>query len=204
MDIENPNDVPMAQSAPPVEPSVPFGSPVPSSWPRPIGIVCLVFGVLGILGGLFAIVAAIVGPKIANAFAEMGRAGMVPDQMQDHMVWAISSAGIGFCLAVVLCIAGIGIIRRRPSGIRRAKAWAWLRMVFAVAEAVFGYGIQVEAFEAMRHQDPGTFSTLPPMFGPWVAVFTSGLTVIWGCALPLFLLIWFKRKRISEDVATWN
>jgi len=207
MNAENTDNIPTAETAPPVQPSVPFGQPVPSSWPRPIGIVSLVFGVLGMLGGLFAVIGAVVGPKIASAFAEMGHVGMVTDQMRDHLVWAISSAGVGFGLAVMLCVAGIGIIRRRHRGVRWAKVWAWFKMVSAVGNAVFGYGLQVEALEAMRHQNPGAFSATPVLgrfFGPGFAIFGSFVGVLWGCALPLFLLIWFKRKRIAEDVSTWS
>jgi len=59
----------------------------------------------------------------------------------------------------------------------------------------------------MLEEDPnapaamlGVFGTVMAIIGPMILVFA----IVWGWALPIFMLIWFSRRKIKAEIAQWG
>ncbi len=52
-------------------------------------------------------------------------------------------------------------------------------------------------------QAQGSAPAMPVAFQQTMILFGSALGLIWGWALPVFLIIWFRRQVIKNEVATW-
>ena len=80
---------------------------------------------------------------------------------------------------------------------------AGLKMLFVAVSTLFGYMIQKQAMQTAMQQS----STMPAMTAgvtQGTAAFGVCLGLVWGWAFPVFMLIWFGRGRIKEDVAEWS
>ena len=168
-----------------------------SSWPTAIGVIAIVFGVLGVLYHLFSIV----------PFALRWFGVNVDDPDPDMKValswetWIVLLAGLATALAVVLLVAGIGLVRRRRRAVRTLAGWATFRMLLAVGQAAVNYRLAPAQYAVMRN-DP-SMAGMPSGFVELIGPITAGVLLIWGCALPIFLLIWFGRRKIKDEVTTW-
>ena len=82
-------------------------------------------------------------------------------------------------------------------------------MIFVVVNSVVGYLIQIAQAEAMQEaiaNDPNVPAGLSAMMGSMMqafGVFGVLIGVLWGWALPVFLFIWFSRKKIRTETAGW-
>ncbi len=76
-------------------------------------------------------------------------------------------------------------------------------MVVVVVNAIVGVLIQQEFLQEMQAQDPNLAvigTTAMQGFAAVGVVFA----LLWGLALPVFMLIWFARRTIKEQVAQWE
>ena len=120
------------------------------------------------------------------------------------------SAGLTIPIAIVLLIGGIGLTKRSPWSPKTCRTWAGLKMLLVVYSSIIGYLVQqaqMEAMQRMLEEDPnaptamvGFFGTLMAIIGPVIFVFA----IVWGWALPIFMLIWFLRHKIKAEVAQWG
>lgn len=179
---------------PPAPPTVP--GPVPqqktqSSWPVVLGTIAVVLATLSVL----AILIAVVTPMLTSNYGEMFGEDFA-DQMRGlTLVGAVVSA----CVAVLLLAGGISLLRRRRRSIATIKIWAALKIIVTFVGTMYGLTHQPD-YAAMNTQTPGgppvglmqTFSTVGAVLG-----------ILWGCALPVFMLLWFRRSRIKEETAGW-
>ena len=188
-------------AAPPVTPGA--IAPRPSRWPVIIGTIAIVFGILGALGGCGGL---IMGPVVEALFESMpiqqnpGLAGL---SKWKHLTIPVSLSSLA--LGILLLVGGIGLYRRRRWGRRVLMGWAGMKMILVIFSAALQYQMAIDQAEAMRNE-PG-FQTLPaPMasllqsFG-LIGVFIS---VFWGWALPVFLLVWLSRRKIRDEVQSWS
>ncbi|MCH7545702.1 MAG: hypothetical protein IID30_04785 [Planctomycetes bacterium] len=188
-------------SAPPVTPGA--IAPRPSRWPAIIGTIALVFGILATLGGCVGLVMM----PVMEAFMEA-----VPSQQNPALAglsewkqWTIPGSMAGMALGVLLVVGGSGLLRRRGWGRRVCLGWAGLKMVLVIYMATIQYQIAIDQAEAMKN-DPN-FQALPAQFAGFMQSFGMIgviISVIWGWALPVFLLVWLSRRKIRDDVKTWS
>jgi hypothetical protein len=104
-------------------------------------------------------------------------------------------------MGAILVIVGIGILKRRPWAIPVSRAWAGAKIFFTIAYNLINYQIQQEMMSTMPQGQ-----NMPAMAAPFMTIFlVIGLAVgiVWGCALPVFLLIWFRREKIQAETAEW-
>ena len=98
---------------------------------------------------------------------------------------------------------GIGVLQRRRWGARMITSWSIAKMLFVLAQGGFNLRMQQFQFEALMEQ-PGAEAPFDPMIlGTTIGAITMVLGVVWGWALPVFLLIWFHRAAIRSEVAQW-
>ncbi len=173
-----------------------------------IGIIAVVFGVLGVLGGcsglVFNVFAAIWGssmqwmPEAQKALFEVMRQYVVPTSI---------SMVVATVLAAWLLVAGIGVLRHRPWSRGATVGWAVAKIIYAIPASVLGYFHYKAQLEAMEQAaiDSGT----PMPTGHIVTIMQSvvvpmmGCSMLWTWALPLFLIIWFLRASVKTEVERW-
>lgn len=186
---------------PPVVPGAVAARREPPSWPVPIGVIAIVLGSLGALGGVSGV--------LSPLYVKFMRSAMPPGQAwamditERWMTYTVTAAAVSMILAIVLLIAGIGIVRRRRWSCGRVKTWACLKIVLVLFTAVMQGLIQRETFEGIQQQQPMMGGPASQSFVVGVAIGTTALALLWGWALPVFMLIWFSRRQIRNEVASW-
>lgn len=201
MTQEESSSTPGQQFAPPTDPGEISTPQRPSNWPTVIGIIAIVFGALGILGGLWNAAAVFMVDTMASMMPP-GQADTF-EVMREWRVWTVVFGLMAAVLAVLLLAAGIGLLQRKRGSVQLSRTWAVLKMLFVVGNSVFGYLVQQGTLAALAQQDPN-FGKLPGQFIGVIGVFTIVFIIIWGWALPVFMLIWLSRKKVKADVSRWT
>ncbi len=206
----------MTTTGPPMPPPTPVTPPtdagtIPpklSSWPTVIGVIAIILGSLATLGGCMSLGSSAMFGLFASAMPEE-QAEMM-DAAKTFAPLTMISAGLTMPIAIVLLIGGIGLTKRSPRSPKTCKIWAGLKMLLVVYSSIVTFlstQAQMEAMQRMLEEDPnapaamvGFFGTLMAIIGPLILVFA----IVWGWALPIFMLIWFSRRKIKAEVAQWG
>lgn len=170
----------------------------------------IVMASLGLLSNVCGGVASALMPQIMGSLpADANDDPMMKAQLeiaQRFMPFQLANAAILLALGVLLLIAGINMVRRRRAAAKVSRIWAIARIVWAIPAAVATHYITVESLKIMEQAAADSGQPMPAgmmgfmqMLGPISAVFNL---VLW-CALPVFVLIWFSRQKIKDEVATW-
>lgn len=116
----------MAADAPPIE--APGSAPVPaeSAWATGLGVVCLVYALLGILVN-----------AVGLAFLAFNAQGAGLPEMVTAV--QLGSGAVAILLGVVLLIGGIVLMRRRRLGATLVRVWVVARILVLLGAAAFGY-----------------------------------------------------------------
>ncbi len=182
--------------------------PKPSSWPTVIGIIAIIFGSLATLQGCMGLGWPLVAGLFTSAMPE-DQAEMM-SITEPLMPLMIISGGLTMVIAIVLLIGGIGLTKRSPGSPKVCRIWAGSKMLLVVYASIVGYLVQqaqMEAMQRMLEEDPNTPAAMPGFLGTFMAVFgplTLVLGIVWGWALPIFMLIWFSRTKIKAEIAQWG
>lgn len=174
-----------------------------SSWPKVIGIIGIVFGTFALLGGAFGLVAT----KFAQS--QFSMAGLKEDFFERHYLLFKVVPIFGTALGFLLVVASILLIMRRRSSRTMILSWAVLKIVFAVWQTVISIDAQKEMLPMqMAQMQQGDKGALGPMGEQGVmdiVVYAAQIiSVVWLSALPIFMLIWFLRGKIRNEVAGWQ
>ena len=185
-------------ATPPREPGALSMPARPTAWPTALGVIAIVLGAMGILGGCWGSLAPFLMKMLADALPPGQPTGL--ESCEKWGFWIVLIQVVNACLAALLLAAGIGLVKRRRWSVTAAYTWAALKMVFVLVNVISAYGMQQEQFEAMTQQG------LPGLGGgifAAVGVFSIVFGLVWGWALPVFLLIWFARATIKAETAEW-
>jgi len=166
--------------------------PEPPGWVKPVGILSIVFGSLGIIGsacGLFG-TGMMLSPFWDNLMRDAAEAsGDTYAPMPKPSITTLVQQTILFGWAIVLLVAGIQTVMRKP--VARALHLIWA--VVKVLLVIWGVWISVEYNARMtewieQHGDPnmGAMS-----FGGAASTVGTIAVAIWQFAWPAFCLIWF-------------
>ncbi len=206
----------MTTTGPPMPPPTPMTPPtdaaaIPpkqSTWPTVIGIIAIIFGSLATLGGCMGLG----WPLVAGLFTSV----MPEDQAEmmnttePLMPLMMISGGLTMVIAIVLLIGGIGLTKRSPGSPKTCRIWAGLKLLLVVYTSILGYLVQqaqMEAMQQMLEDDPNASAAMPGFFGTMMDIIgplTLVFGIIWGWALPIFMLIWFSRRKIKAEIAQWG
>lgn len=172
-----------------------------TGWPTVIGIIAIVFGAGGILGGVLGMLGPAINRVMINVMPADQVAGI--EAQAKYQWWAAGLSVLATLIALWLLLGGIGLLKKRPAAAGKIKAWAKVKIAFVLLMVGVQALIQTDVFSATQTQTGGGFS-MPEGF----VLVMVGLTVIfmllWGLALPVFMLIWFGRKSIKNDVEKWE
>jgi len=170
--------------SPSMQPAIPM-TPSPSTWPAVIGIIAIVWAALYLLGGLCLLS----GGIFSFVSWVMHTNVPAPDMSLAIRFGAVMSLVLKSCLMIL----GIGLVRRRFWAAHWFRVWAVVEMVAFVAGAVIGHMMYQQQLATMAHQRIGH-----------TPVFAWGCSLLLAWTLPVFVLIWFSRSKIKQEVATWQ
>ncbi len=188
------------------------GQPEATRWHLIVGVLGLVYGILGF--GLYVIGAIwmAAGPKLMAAFGfkdipPMPNAAIVIGQM-------VVTMGVGLAL-IFGCIA---LLRRNPRCVALLQFWVVARLLLVVIGLIVGfltlptqlkYSKDVDAAvrAALEDRQPGSSKNMPPFdeerqakMSRYGMLFTSVVVV----AFPLFIGILMTSKKKRAEIESWS
>jgi hypothetical protein len=184
------------QPAPRTEPGELPVYPRDTRWPKALGIISIILGVLGILAGFIGASAGLIVKTLQAMVEDKGAVDW--NAVSRAVTWLARISLVSAILAVVLLVVGVGLVRRRAWAIPLGKTWAVLQIIVAILGTGMSHMIQRSIAEAI--QQAGTTGRMPIGTSPAATAWS----LLWGCALPVFMLIWFARREIREEVAAWR
>ncbi len=182
-----------------------------TSWPKTLGIVAMIFGVLGGMNSLMTIL----GGCFPEIFAKISQ--LPPDFYYKWRPFLlISGFGILF-LGGLLFFGGLFLTLRKRSASMMLSMWAVLKVVLGVVSVYFSYQIQQEQIplmleaqkKAMGKAGPAAAAGAEDMMGMISSITEIASTVgmvlglLWLMVLPAVMLIWFIRPKIRREMAEW-
>ena len=117
--------------------------------------------------------------------------------MNAWLVWNTLMALLCIGAAGLLLAGGILLIKRRARAINALKIWAALRIPLVVASGALVLVTQNALREVREVLDAPSV--------PFAAVMAANVFwLVFGCALPVFVLIWFARERVKTEIRRWT
>jgi len=198
----------LADDIPATEPGL--IEPPQTGWPKVIGIISIVFAVIGLACQVLGFLSAF--------FSEWGMklAGMDVTMPPVIKITGAASAVVMTCLGFLMLAGGIGLVRRRRAGVSRLKTWALLRVVMIAVGVVtavltlpaqidFQRNIQEATNEKLR--EGGRTDMIKPFDedATWTKmVVTTGVMSAVFAVYPLFIVFYLSREKIRDEVGTWE
>jgi len=190
---EPPNAPDAPQQAPPTLPTGDI-SEARSKWPNIIGTLICVFAGIGILQRVFGTI----------AVATIHFLPLPPEAQLPGDIWLFTLilSVVGLPISFIHLMAGIQTLRRKPS----ARLWVvvfFLYVLVLLVPSVILQHLTMQHQANVATQQGGTppgFTGIMQALGP---VFL-GLTVVFSMAWPTFLLIWFSRRSIRDEITAWG
>lgn len=196
-------DAPTSQ-APPTEQGDLVPWKAPATWPTAVGVISIVLGSLGALVWAWSALAPLfMGTFATFASANHPEMNATIQAQKDTAVWTVSAGSLNTITSLLLMISGIGLANRSPWSPGAARLWAMLKIPVAIF-AVIATGITQRAmYQAMAKQPNGPSAAAAGM-GSALTVFTGALSLAWGWAFPIFMLIWLSRPKVRAEIAGWK
>jgi len=150
-------------------------------WPKVIGIISIVLASLGLICTPISLLVSMRGANAEEALK------FFPDWW---LAYTTVSCVVGVLQAILLLAAGIVVLLKRPAGRVLHLVYAVIAIVLGIASSAIG------ATSILTADMPA-----PIKIGAAAGVFIG---VLVGMIYPVFLLIWFLRPKIRDQVAAWG
>ena len=181
-------------------------------WPKPVGVVSIIFAVLaltcGVLGTGFVFASE---PIMASLMgAQLGDVPPPPQTPPPDAIF-IASAVAAFALNGLLLFAGVGLLRRRYTVRKLFLAYALFGLIaagFGVYAQMHGQLQQTKAMDAWVEEHGEKNEVTEAIAAQWegqkqAAGLTSliglGVGIVIGTAWPLFCGIWFGAVKAKPE-----
>lgn len=189
---------PTGPAAPPTVRGAQPAAPRPSSWPTVLGVIAIVLGALAVVGAVWQLVM----PFVLGTFLDSLSAGQTADPFAiQRNPWMLVIQVIGLILAGVLIAIGVMLLQRRRRARRLGLAWAGIDIIHVFVGVGTGYLLQQAQWA--QQQQSGTGTAAIDSSEQIGALIGLGIGLIFGCALPVFMLIWLKRPKIKDEMMQW-
>lgn len=184
----------------------------PSKWPTVIGVLCLIYAAIGFLAnacnGLW--------PWMQGPILSM--AGLKDVAFPSGLGFISMASGVvGFALAIVLLVAGLGVLRRRAKGFRLLRIWVIIKIVetviglglgFMVIDAQVEYQTSIQdATRELLLERGGDASAVPEQSADDIQRSTLMSIIIVGplaFVFPVVIGLCATKKSWREDVDGWE
>jgi hypothetical protein len=167
-----------------------------------IGIIGIVMGAFLMMGGLGSIAMPAMGAALGEIAAEAGLSG---ELFEKHAGTLKLIGYVTLALGAALILFSILLLQRKKVAVPALMLLALVKIAFTFWEVPLsnkiGMEINNKQMEALKKQTAG-----PDMSGVMEVAQVAGIIfgVVVGCALPVFHIIWFSRRKIRQEVAGWG
>jgi hypothetical protein len=121
--------------------------------------------------------------------------------MNEVKTYSYSSTAFSFILAIMLIVAGIGLLKGRVNGRVMSLRYAWISLVTKIVSFIIAIAVVMPATkrmaEALYQNLPGTYSqTMVDLmqYSPLIVILIS-------CVYPIIVLVVMKGQKIKEYMA---
>ncbi len=174
----------------------------PSKWPMTIGVISIVFGSLGLICYGCGSANTAASPWLVNMMPEDQRPPLAGGMLLTIQLFQQCSASL---LSVWLLIAGIGVVRRRSWSRTQCIGWSVVKILVTVASTTITILLTSQFVQHINDQMSQGGRTAPLFTvteGMFIIFVLAG--VAWALFWPVFLLAWFSRVSVRQEVATWE
>lgn len=191
-------------SPPPIDPSLNPSQEV--KWPKTIGVIALVLGILGMLQIAAAPFSLMFLESQMAMFVEQG----VDEEKVETFMTAMKSMTVQSAIALglvaaLLTIGGVFLLKRKTVSPMLLQTWAVLKIL------VGGYfSLRSLSMTKMQLDITMSIGGVQGKDAEMVSKITDYATyagaifgILWIAALPVFFLIWFNRQVVKDEVAKW-
>ena len=167
----------------------------PTQVPKVFGIIHLCYAVLGALVS-FAGVAVMFGMKmmVDNLGDEMKEVKPLLDAYQGMEVYIYSDVAVKLLMAVILFIAGVGLLKRKPWAIKLSVFWSIARIMAAIGMMIWGLSVSAGFQERL--------GTVQDAQQEQIQQLSQGVGNIMGivmiCIYPIVSLIFLSKKNVKD------
>lgn len=197
------------ETAPP-----PLAKPPAAVWPKSIGIIAIVFGI----GGLFQAIMApfsliLVKPQMQAIIDQGGGQARIDEYLSRLSAHSYLSLAVYAILGLTLLAGGILLIMQRKVASPLLQTWAILKILaggFVLFRSTSLTSLQLSiimesTLETASKGRAGAGGELEMVdqfttYAMWAGL---GFGFIWLAILPVFLVIWFNRRKVIDQVQTW-
>lgn len=194
---------------PPIDPVQIPGRPV--KWPKILGIIALVLGILGILQcALSPLSLLFVDNQMEFARQTGGNDEVIAEYMAQLKSVALSSSIAIGVVAIILLVGGILLLRKRPSAPLVLQIWSVLKILVGGYFSFRSLSLTRLQMEMMMGQSGtggmtgGREMEMIQRVTDYAVYGGMIFGLLWIAALPVFFLIWFAREPVKEEVSTWR
>jgi len=154
-------------------------------WPIAIGVISIVLGSLGLICTPIVMAISAHGPRVDQVHE------LFPDWYDSYTK---AAAVVGLVGSALLLVAGVYLLKRRPTAKTLHVTYALIQVFAAVVNAI----LIATAFLPSIRRSGAPEHVKASIIAGWVV----GLAV--GLVYPVFLLIWFYRFRIAQQINQWS
>lgn len=179
-----------------------------STWPKVIGIISIVLGGLGMLGGFWQVVTPFFMKAIGDFLKKFDPSATDPFAGMHDWKYILAAVGVAtFLIAVMLLIGGVQLLSRKRTSVAILKRWAIAKMIFSVIAIVVNFMLQMGQIQTTMQQASATAAGSDTVVKTAVMV---GMVIgvlfglAWAWAYPIFILFWFNKKNIQQEISTWD
>lgn len=170
-------------------------SPPYPRWPRVIGTIGIVLGVLIFLDQIDDLWMGLTWTEEDwRRFFSPEMAALMATALRPAG-WQLASTVIQMGLGILLVVGSLGLHRRLRFGLSLCRSWAWL----AIAWVIIDIGWDIGQLSRYRGEIPG----LPIVSWQTAAALGIGFAVVLLLAFPVFLLVWFARPEVRAEYSSW-
>ena len=187
-------------------PPTPPNSSKKGAWNKVIGIMGIVFGTLALLQMITA--------PLMMGFTRRTMEASVTDEakLEEYMAaltsLSVTSSIVLGLIAALLVIGGILLLKKSKIAPMLLMSWAVLKVAAGAFFNYKNYHLMQTQFELLSG-DMGTSemgAAEAEIFNNVTQISaTIGLVggMIWLMAFPIFILVWFNRRKVKQDIAGW-
>lgn len=179
--------------------------PEPPQWPKVIGIISIIWGSFAVLCNVCGLLQGMFGNMMQGQGG--GQPGMPQFQAPPPTLAMLVTQVLSTLIGVVLLIAGVMTLKRRPVGRPLHLGYAACSIVVGLVGTVVSWDYTQTMLQAMEQQmaaDPKTAAQASQIMGMarMFSIFGIVIGVIISMAYPIFCLIWFGAVKKSAAELT--
>lgn len=181
------------QVAPPTV-AVPYQAPK-SSWPTVVGVIGIIYAGMGLFSNMCGVVIISIAPQFIEWLQNMGMSDADAQEMKASLsitTWLVVGGLIGLAVVIMLLVGSIKLLKRKQSGAKLCKLWAWISIPWILISTFIGVAMQTSIQDS---------SAPAEQVG---AIVGAIIGISFGLILPVFMVIWFARSKIKSEITSWS